>query len=116
MSRHATVHAASSDGAKSTACRFRGYDMAKVDYTLREFTCKGCSNPCPIQEFNVEGEKTYWGDKCSDRYRKRAKTDAQAGHRGPGRPARRAADRTRPACRTPPADAPMVGIPLAMFA
>ncbi len=52
---------------------FRGYDLAKVDYALREFTCKGCSNHCQIQEFNVEGEKTYWGDKCSDRYRKAVK-------------------------------------------
>jgi predicted nucleotide-binding protein (sugar kinase/HSP70/actin superfamily) len=55
--------------------RFRGYRLDAVDYTLREFTCKGCGNQCAIQEFNVEGEKTYWGDKCSDRYRKRAKTD-----------------------------------------
>ena len=55
--------------------QFRGYDMSAVDYVLREFTCKGCSNSCQIQEFNVEGNKTYWGDKCSDRYRKRAKTD-----------------------------------------
>ncbi|MCE5279108.1 MAG: acyl-CoA dehydratase activase [Planctomycetaceae bacterium] len=53
---------------------FRGYDMAAVDYSLREFTCKGCSNHCQIQEFNVEGDKTYWGDKCSDRYRKAARS------------------------------------------
>jgi len=55
--------------------RFRGYDLSKVHYTLREFTCKGCSNACQIQEFTVEGEKTYWGDKCSDRYRKAVKAD-----------------------------------------
>ncbi len=54
--------------------RFRGYDMSKVDYSLREFTCKGCSNHCVMQEFTVAGEKTYWGDKCSDRYRKRSKS------------------------------------------
>ncbi len=48
---------------------FRGYDLSKVNYTLREFTCKACSNACQIQQFTVEGEKTYWGDKCSDRYR-----------------------------------------------
>jgi predicted CoA-substrate-specific enzyme activase len=54
--------------------RFRGYDMSKVGYSLREFTCKGCSNACSIQEFDVEGEKTYWGDKCSDKFRKRAKS------------------------------------------
>ncbi|NLX23162.1 MAG: hypothetical protein GXY55_16035 [Phycisphaerae bacterium] len=58
-----------------TITRFRGYDMSQVDYALREFTCKGCGNLCSVQEFTVEGEKTFWGDKCSDRYRKRAKTD-----------------------------------------
>jgi len=60
--------------AGRAASRFRGYDMSQVNYTLREFTCTGCTNTCQIQEFTVEGEKTYWGDKCSDRYRKRAKT------------------------------------------
>jgi len=52
---------------------FRGYDLEKINYRIREFTCKGCTNYCDIQEFTVEGNKTYWGDKCSDRYRKRAK-------------------------------------------
>ncbi|MCK4539217.1 MAG: hypothetical protein KAV42_10515 [Candidatus Krumholzibacteria bacterium] len=52
---------------------FRGYDIASIDYKMREFTCKGCSNYCEIQEFTVENERTYWGDKCSDRYRKRKK-------------------------------------------
>ena len=61
--------------SSSAQTRFRGYDVGRIDYKLREFTCKGCGNHCSVQEFNVEGEKTYWGDKCSDRYRKRAKTD-----------------------------------------
>lgn len=60
------------------ATRFRGYHLEDVDYSLREFMCKGCGNYCAVQEFNVEGEKTYWGDKCSDRYRKRAKVDHPA--------------------------------------
>lgn len=55
--------------------RFRGYDLSQVDYTLREFTCKGCGNQCSIQEFSVQGAKTFWGDKCSDRFRKQVKTD-----------------------------------------
>ena len=63
--------------APTRRSRFRGYDLSKVDYTLREFTCKGCSNTCQIQQFDVEGEKTYWGDKCSERYRKRAKAVRQ---------------------------------------
>ncbi len=54
---------------------FRGFDLKKVEYTLREFVCKACPNNCDIQEFSVEGVKTYWGDKCSERYRKRAKIE-----------------------------------------
>jgi predicted CoA-substrate-specific enzyme activase len=56
--------------------RFRGFDLAKVDYKRREFVCKGCSNFCDMQEIQVEGAKTYWGDKCSEKYRKAARTDA----------------------------------------
>ena len=55
--------------------RFRGWDLNQVHYTVKEFTCKGCTNECDIRQFTIGGEKTYWGDKCSDRYRKRAKVD-----------------------------------------
>ena len=54
---------------------FNGYNLDEVDYRIRSFTCQGCSNHCDIQEVNVKGERTYWGDKCSERYRKRSKTD-----------------------------------------
>ena len=102
-------------GAAARRSRFRGYDMSAVDYKLREFTCRGCSNACAIQEFTVEGEKTYWGDKCSDRYRKRAKA------------ARKPVIEDLLALRTgwlldgsalpaPPGGARTVGIPLTMFA
>ncbi|RPJ49256.1 MAG: hypothetical protein EHM19_00795, partial [Candidatus Latescibacterota bacterium] len=57
---------------------FRGWSIENVDYSIRDFACKGCSNFCDVQEFTVEGEKTYWGDKCSDRYRKRPKIDRRA--------------------------------------
>ncbi len=63
--------------ATSAPSRFRGWDLEKVDYTMREFTCKGCSNECDIRQFTIGDEKTYWGDKCSDRYRKRAKVDRE---------------------------------------
>jgi len=53
---------------------FRGYDIEAVDYSLREFACNACSNQCDIQEFTVEGRKTYWGDKCSDKFRKAVKS------------------------------------------
>ncbi len=57
--------------------RFRGFDMRKVDYRRREFVCKGCSNLCDMQEIRVDGAKTYWGDKCSEKYRKAARTDTR---------------------------------------
>jgi len=98
-----------------TRSRFRGYDVDKVDYTLREFTCQGCSNACAIQEFTVEGEKTYWGDKCSDRFRKRSKasTPPILDDLGAFREAL-----LLDTSRLPPSrpGAPTVGIPLAMFA
>ena len=53
---------------------FRGYDINSVNYSLKEFACNACSNQCDIQEFSVEGNKTYWGDKCSDKFRKAIKT------------------------------------------
>ena len=95
--------------------QFRGYDMSKVDYSLREFTCNHCSNACQIQEFNVEGNKTYWGDKCSERFRRRAKRPAE--------PVTEDLMAMRQEFLTddshidrPPPGAPRVGIPMAMFA
>jgi predicted nucleotide-binding protein (sugar kinase/HSP70/actin superfamily) len=38
--------------------------------TSRDFVCKACSNLCDIKEFTIEGQKSYWGDKCSDKFRK----------------------------------------------
>ena len=57
--------------------RFRGYDLSRVDFTTREFVCQACSNFCDMKEFTIEGQRTYWGDKCSDKFRKRARTDRQ---------------------------------------
>ncbi|HUU29552.1 MAG TPA: acyl-CoA dehydratase activase [archaeon] len=56
---------------------FRGFDLEKIDYRIHEFTCKGCTNYCQIQEFTVEGERSYWGDKCSERYRKAVKCNRE---------------------------------------
>jgi predicted CoA-substrate-specific enzyme activase len=97
------------------ASRFRGYDMEAVDYTLREFTCKGCSNACAIQEFTVEGEKTYWGDKCSDRFRKRVKAARKPliDDLVQFRMDRLMDEGDLPA---PGPDSPSLGIPLSMFA
>jgi predicted CoA-substrate-specific enzyme activase len=54
---------------------FRGFDLDCVDYEKHEFTCRGCANYCQMQRFTVESEHTYWGDKCSVRYRKAAKSE-----------------------------------------
>jgi predicted CoA-substrate-specific enzyme activase len=50
--------------------RFRGYDLGKLSLTTRDFVCKACSNYCDMKEFVIEGHKSYWGDKCSDKFRK----------------------------------------------
>ncbi len=63
--------------------QFRGFDLDSVHYTLREFVCKACSNLCDMQEFTVEGAKTYWGDKCSDKFRRRFSHGAAPRRSGP---------------------------------
>ena len=57
-----------------SSSKFRGFSLENVDYDLKEFTCKACSNYCYMQEFTVEGEKTYWGDQCSDKFRRKQTT------------------------------------------
>lgn len=65
--------------AKDSDTTFRGFNLDDIDYQLREFTCKSCSNYCEMQEFTVEGEKTYWGDKCSWKFREhKNKTEKEA--------------------------------------
>jgi predicted CoA-substrate-specific enzyme activase len=54
---------------------FRGFNLDSVNYSMRNFMCKGCPNHCDVSEFNVEGEKTYWGDKCSQRYRTKTRSE-----------------------------------------
>jgi predicted CoA-substrate-specific enzyme activase len=58
-----------------TISTFRGFDLNKTSFQTREFVCKACSNYCDMKEITVEGRKTYWGDKCSDKFRKRARTE-----------------------------------------
>ncbi len=55
--------------AEKYTTKFRGFDIKKVPYRIREFTCHACPNKCDIQEFTVENVRTYWGDKCSEKYR-----------------------------------------------
>jgi predicted CoA-substrate-specific enzyme activase len=60
--------------ATRTPSKFRGYDLSKLQMTSRDFVCKACTNICDIKEFTIEGHKTYWGDKCSDKFRKPSAT------------------------------------------
>ena len=91
---------------------FRDLDLGAVRYSLREFVCRACSNLCDMQEFTVEGVKTYWGDKCSDKFRKRARTE-----RSPVIPDLMALRRERllEGYHGPIGAGPRVGIPRAMF-
>ncbi len=54
--------------------RFRGYDLTTLEQSTRDFVCRSCTNECDIKEFTIEGQKSYWGDKCSDRFRRPAQT------------------------------------------
>jgi len=60
--------------ATGGATRFRGYDLHKLHLSTRDFVCKACSNLCDMKEFVIEGQKSYWGDKCSDKFRKPSAT------------------------------------------
>ncbi len=63
--------------AAKEATKFRGFDLSRVDYRRREFVCKACSNFCDVQEIRIDGSLTYWGDKCSEKFRKPARTDTK---------------------------------------
>ncbi|HLY16359.1 MAG TPA: acyl-CoA dehydratase activase [Bryobacteraceae bacterium] len=57
--------------------RFRGYHLDRLHLSSRDFICRACSNLCDIKEFTIEGQKSYWGDKCSDKFRKPSTTGRQ---------------------------------------
>src|ERR1022692_1886163 len=57
--------------------RFRGYRLDRLELASRDFVCRACSNLCDIKEFTIEGQKSYWGDKCSDKFRKPSATGRQ---------------------------------------
>lgn len=57
---------------------FYGFDLSQINIQIRQFMCKGCTNHCEIQECTVNNSKTYWGDKCSERYRKKRKIAQQS--------------------------------------
>ena len=54
--------------------RFRGYDLAGLRFTSRDFVCRACSNLCDMKEIVIDGQRSFWGDKCSDKFRKPSAT------------------------------------------
>ncbi len=60
--------------AAHASSKFRGYDLSRLAMSSRDFVCKACSNYCDIKEFTIEGHKSFWGDKCSDKFRKPSAT------------------------------------------
>lgn len=58
--------------------RFRGFDLSQVQFKIKNISCKACTNQCDVQEVTVEGEKTYWGDKCSEQFRKKRQVEKKA--------------------------------------
>jgi predicted nucleotide-binding protein (sugar kinase/HSP70/actin superfamily) len=56
--------------ATKVESKFRGYDLSRLSMRSRDFVCKACSSACDIREFTIDGQKSYWGDKCSDKFRK----------------------------------------------
>jgi len=63
--------------AKRGKTRFRGFNLQRVQWASRDFVCRACSNYCDMKEFVIDGEKSYWGDQCSDKFRKRARTERE---------------------------------------
>jgi len=57
---------------------FRGFRLDVAGYSVHQFTCRACSSYCEIQQVRVGKEKTHWGDKCSDKFRKNTKVDRKA--------------------------------------
>jgi predicted CoA-substrate-specific enzyme activase len=60
--------------ATGARTRFRGWDLRQLQLSSRDFVCKACTNLCDMKEFVIEGQKSYWGDKCSDKFRKPSAT------------------------------------------
>lgn len=63
---------------KKYRTKFRGFDIEGIEYRKRDFVCKSCPNECDVREFNIAGEKSFWGDKCSIKYRKKTKIKKKA--------------------------------------
>ncbi len=45
--------------------KFRGFEVADIDFVPTSFECTGCSNLCEVIKVEIDGEiAAMWGDKC----------------------------------------------------
>ena len=49
-----------------TKSRFKGFDIADMDYKSRNFECTGCSNRCEVAELSTDSKAAigFFGDRC----------------------------------------------------
>ena len=51
--------------AEVPATRFKGFEMAEMDFMTSSFNCGGCSNSCEVVRINLDGEVlARWGGRC----------------------------------------------------
>ncbi len=73
----AALLAMQAQGEGPRPSRFRGFEGPALEEQRRTFTCSACANACAIQEFTIEGRRSYWGDRCSERFRRPRRTDRE---------------------------------------
>ncbi|MCK5148899.1 hypothetical protein KAR48_19245 [bacterium] len=66
------------DCNSSDTTKFRGWHLDAVSWNKSEIHCKACENRCIVQKFEVGSETSYWGDKCSTRFRKSMRSTRMA--------------------------------------
>jgi len=94
--------------------RFKGFDLARIQYEISSFECKGCPNQCEIKKVSIEGEKPlFYGSRC-DKYDVDTKKTVQ--HDMPDLFAEREAWMTgQPEDSNPGGKRGKIGIPRTMF-
>jgi len=54
------------------ASKFRGFELAHIEYKVESFTCEHCPNHCEVKKVELPGaEPLYYGSRC-DRYNLKA--------------------------------------------
>jgi activator of 2-hydroxyglutaryl-CoA dehydratase len=51
--------------AEVTATRFKGFEMAEMEFLTSSFNCGGCSNSCEVVRITMDGDTlARWGGRC----------------------------------------------------